>query len=79
MSSSSLGRSNEKILDKSVFFWALQKCPKVVILPKSYDIILSLQAVFGNLNRKCLDVRVFWAFLKCPKVAILPKSYDIVQ
>ena len=67
-------RTEQKILDKKIF-WALQKFPKVAILPKNNNLILSLQALFGNANRK-----YFWALrtLNAWKLLdILPKSSDI--
>ena len=77
MTSGSLGQYEQKMLNKRVF-WALMKCPKVAILPKSniyfYDFKLSWAIRTENFEHEGF----FWALLKCPKIAILPKSYHIV-
>ena len=54
-------------------FWALMKCPKVVVLPKSNDIVLRRQALLGNPNRKFWTREFFWALMKCKKFLFCSK------
>ena len=71
-------RAHGNFRARGAFFWALMRCPKVAILPKSYDTVLWLQALLCNQNKNVWTRGFFWAPQKCPKVTILPKSNDII-